>query len=166
MEKWVAYSFCVETAASSADEFFSHNLKLPIESANCHWFPASSELAIVVAHWRWDGRGHIMMLDEFLTLLAEPDIDRSGHAPGNETTRLVPSLDEVIDVPNPPLTKSVACAHALLAPMTEGPSSIGLQVAAGPTPSDTVRAEIIIPEDITSTLREGCRARGIVLQLH
>ncbi|KAI1289071.1 quinone oxidoreductase [Xylaria venustula] len=38
-----------------------------------------------------------------------------------------------------------------------------VDLTAGLAPSDTLRVETVIPEDITSALRDGCRARGIRL---
>ncbi|KAI1346654.1 hypothetical protein F5Y01DRAFT_321540 [Xylaria sp. FL0043] len=163
LETWVASTFHVETAVKSADELFSRHVTLPVESASCYWVSASSELAIVSSHWRWDGRGHMMILHEFLSLLTAPELDTTSHGPGSEAAQLVPSLDEVLNVPHPPLSEWLTRADTLLAPMMEGHSSIGLPATVGSLPGDTLRIETVIPHEATSALRAGCRARGIRL---
>ncbi|KAI1132363.1 hypothetical protein F5Y10DRAFT_219863 [Nemania abortiva] len=157
LDAWAASTFHVETAAKSADELFSHHLKLTSDTASCHWIVTSNELAIVSSHWRWDGRGLLMMLHEFLSLLAAP------YQLGTEAANLVPSIDTVMNMPSPLLPEWSTSANALLAPFMEGPSSIGLPVTTGLLPGDTLRTETVIPSDVTSALRAACRARGIRL---
>ncbi|KAI0803633.1 hypothetical protein GGR55DRAFT_691651 [Xylaria sp. FL0064] len=163
LEAWVASTFRVETTVKSADELFSRHVTLPMESASCYWISASSSLAIVSSHWRWDGRGHMMMLHEFLSLLTAPELDTTIHYPGSEAAQLVPSLDAVLNLPHSFLPEWLARADALMAPLMEGHPSIGLPAATGSPPGDTLRIETVIPREATSALRAGCRARGIRL---
>lgn len=172
LEAWVSSTFHVETAAKSADELFSRHLKVTADSASCHWVVASNELAIVSAHWRWDGRGLLLMLHEFLSLLAEshrriaePQLQprSQSHHLGAEAANLAPSIDAVVNVPDPLRPEWVTRANELLAPFIEGPPSIGLPITTGSLPSDTLRTETVIPSDVTSALRAACRTRGIRL---
>ncbi|KAI0426736.1 hypothetical protein F5Y09DRAFT_350909 [Xylaria sp. FL1042] len=138
LEAWVISIFRVETAVRSANELLSRHIKCPMESASCHW--------------PWDGRGHIMILHEFLSLLAAPGPATIIHDPGSEAAQLVPPLD----------AWSIR-ADTLVEPMIEGYPPIGLPADTGSLPGDTLRIETVIPYEITSALRAGCRARGIRL---
>ncbi|KAI0521013.1 hypothetical protein F5B22DRAFT_34054 [Xylaria bambusicola] len=164
LKAWVASSFYVETVAASVDDLFSQHLKFPHlkNSASCHWLPASSELAIGTSHWRCDGRGLFMLLHEFLTLLARPHIGATIRDLGSETANLVPSFDAIMRVPHSVLPENSRRADAILSDCMKGGSSIGLPVASGKVPGNTVRLETSIP-NIASTLRAACRARGIRL---
>lgn len=177
LETWVSSTFHVETSAQSADELFSRHLKVTADSATCHWVVASDELVIVSAHWRWDGRGLLLMLHEFLSLLAGPDnriaelqpqlqqsqSQSQSHHLGSEASNLAPSIDAVINVPDPLRPEWLTRANELLAPFIEGPPSIGLPITTGSLPSDTLRVETVVSSEVTSALRAACRTRGIKL---
>lgn len=133
LEEWVASTFFVESAATvSADDLFSRRLKVASASATCYWIPASSEVAIISSHWRWDGRGLVMMLHEFLVGLGgggDPWNTLSSFA--DEAHNLAPSLDKLIGMPDTPKEAWVRQASELLAPFQEDLPSIGLPVNTG-----------------------------------
>ncbi|KAI4860690.1 hypothetical protein F4820DRAFT_465417 [Hypoxylon rubiginosum] len=164
LQEWTSATFRVETGVHSVDELFSRHLKVaPSVHATCHWVPASSELAIVSPHWRWDGRGHMMMLHSFMDLLA-----RSSTSPplqavvGAEAMNLVPTLDAVIGVPEVHEEEWSCKADNMLAPFLDGSPAIGLPTTSA-LPRDTMRIEMVIPKAVTTALREACRARGLRL---
>ncbi|KAI1140608.1 hypothetical protein F5Y05DRAFT_279534 [Hypoxylon sp. FL0543] len=163
LEDWVASTFYVERIVSSANELFSSHLKVAVGSATCHWIPASSEVAIVSSHWRWDGRGLVMMLHEYLVGLTEVDPWLAPSSFGDETSNLVPSLDILMDVPNEKKEDWLLQADKLLAPFREGPPSIGLPIDNGGLPANTQRIETIVSRNTTTELRTACRARHIRL---
>ncbi|KAI2619515.1 hypothetical protein GGS26DRAFT_595362 [Hypomontagnella submonticulosa] len=164
LQQWTDATFRAETGVHSIDELFSHHLKVaPSEYATCHWVPASNEVAIVSPHWRWDGRGLIMMLRSFMDLL----VCSSTSTPmppsvGSEATNLVPTLDAVIGVPDVHKHEWLRKADDLLAPFQDGSPAIGLPITAA-LPRDTVRVETVFPEHVTIAIREACRARGVRL---
>ncbi|OTB16940.1 hypothetical protein K445DRAFT_36957, partial [Daldinia sp. EC12] len=131
LEQWTNVTFRISTEAGSVDELFSRHLKVaPSMHATCYWVPASSEVAIVSSHWRWDGRGLIMMLHSFMVLLGcsttpSPTMQA---VVGSEAANLVPTLDAVMGMPV--------------------------------TPKDEWT---VFPKDVTTALREACRARRLRL---
>ncbi|KAI2628560.1 hypothetical protein GGR54DRAFT_350391 [Hypoxylon sp. NC1633] len=160
--RWTDATFCVETAVRSVDELVSRHLKVaPSVHATCHWVPASSEVAILSPHWRWDGRGLMMVLHSFMDLLARTSTSFPMQAvAGSETTNLVPTLDAVIGAPDNYKDEWLRKADDLLAPFQDGSPAIGLPIT--PTlPRDTVRVERVFPKAVTTALREACRARGL-----
>ncbi|KAI1371049.1 hypothetical protein F4677DRAFT_321436 [Hypoxylon crocopeplum] len=164
LQAWVAATFHVETTASSADALFSRHLKVASANATCHWLPASDEIAIVSSHWRWDGRGMMMMLGEFLLGLAAHDPQPTSSSFGDEAYNLVPSLDALIGMPDKYEAMWLHQAEKLLAPLQQGTPSIGLPVATGEQlPGDTRRIETVVTHDATEALRAACRARHIRL---
>ncbi|KAI1475848.1 hypothetical protein F4774DRAFT_395528 [Daldinia eschscholtzii] len=132
--------------------------------ATCYWVPASSEVAIVSSHWRWDGRGLIMMLHSFMVLLgcSTTPSPTTQAVVGSEAANLVPTLDAVMGIPVTPNDEWVRKAEDLLAPFQDGSPAIGLPIAPA-LPRDTIRAETVFPKDVTTALREACRARRLRL---
>ncbi|KAI0879779.1 uncharacterized protein GGS22DRAFT_198881 [Annulohypoxylon maeteangense] len=163
LETWADSTFYIETAVSSADEHFSLNLKTGTASATCHWIPASGEVAIVSSHWRWDGRGLMMMMHEFLLCLGGQS---SQPAPlsGTEARKLVPTLDLLVGTPVEGTDKEwPGLVDKLLAPLNEGSPSIGLPIIPDALPGNTRRIEAIIPRKGTAALLTACRDRHIRL---
>ncbi|KAI1781367.1 hypothetical protein F4818DRAFT_398811 [Hypoxylon cercidicola] len=165
LEEWVSSTFYVDGTAASADDLFSRRLKVASASATCYWIPASNEVAIVSSHWRWDGRGTIMMLHEFLVGLAGNDDPwRTPSSFGDEVNNLIPSLDKLIGMPDVPEEAWIHRANELLAPFQEGSPSIGLPVNTSEVyPGDTRRIESVIPRETTEMLKNACRSRHIRL---
>ncbi|KAI1414545.1 hypothetical protein F5Y13DRAFT_197545 [Hypoxylon sp. FL1857] len=165
LEQWTDATFRVNTEAGSADELSSRHLKVaPSVHATCYWVPASCEVAIVSSHWRWDGRGLIMLLHSFMDLLgcsSTPSFTMQAVV-GSEAVNLVPTLDAVIGIPVTPKDEWVRKAEDLLAPFQDGSPAIGLPITSA-LPRDTVRVETVFPKGVTTALREACRARGLRL---
>ncbi|KAF2963274.1 hypothetical protein GQX73_g10286 [Xylaria multiplex] len=162
LASWASSTFHVETIVASADELFSKHLRVASASATCHWVPASNELILVSSHWRWDGRGLLMMLHEFMNVLTATELHQTDSV-GTEACRLVPSIDEVMGLTKPLPDSLVQQAKDMLAPMEQGPPSIGLPIVPGGILGSTCRMQAVIPGMITSALRAACRTRHIPL---
>ncbi|GCB27757.1 hypothetical protein AAWM_10642 [Aspergillus awamori] len=167
LESWCNNTFKIEDSAQSADDLFTHHLRIADPHATAHWIPSSQEFCIVSAHWRWDGTGLAMVLDQFLSELQNPITTTTASFDGSEATRLIPSLDTVIGMPASPETRNPEWsrrADELLATFLEGQPSIGLPVL-NPTalPAKSLRTEHVIPAEQATALRRACRARNITL---
>ena len=169
LEAWATATFHVENTVNSADELFSRHLKIAGSSATCHYVATNDEIAIVSSHWRWDGRGLVMMLHELLVeLQAAAAAEVQNHRltrsfSQDESHKLVPSLDVVMDVPMAPKVAWSARADELLAPLQNGRPTIGLPVTGESLPRDTRRMGTVISREKTEFLLEACRSRGIRL---
>ncbi|KAH9896280.1 hypothetical protein F4778DRAFT_783562 [Xylariomycetidae sp. FL2044] len=157
---WVSATFRVEGDVATADDLFSRHLRVANASATCHWVPASQELMPVSSHYRWDGRGLMMVLHEFMNTLAAAEMPPET-PDGSEACSLVPSIDEVVGAAQPLSEDLMQQARDLLAPMLQGPPSIGLPTLQGALPGDTRRREAVMPRQATEELRAACRARRI-----
>ncbi|KAI1073700.1 hypothetical protein F5B20DRAFT_495320 [Whalleya microplaca] len=164
LQRWTDATFRVETGVRSVDELCSRHLKVaPSAHATCHWVCASSEVAIVSPHWRWDGRGLIMMLHSFMEMLARSSTPSPVQAVvGSEATNLVPTMDALLGVPDIHKDEWLRKADNLLAPFLDESPAIGLPITPA-LPRDTVRVETVFPKVVTTALREACRARGLRL---
>jgi hypothetical protein len=160
---WANATFSIETKVTSADELFSRHLRMGQASATCHWVPASRELAIASSHWRWDGRGILMMLHEFMDVLTAKNTHPIASSIGSEGVRLVPTLGVLMDKPEYLHERWLSRANEMLAPMQDGSPSIGLPVTGGPLPGDSCRLEIRISPAATTALLAACRTRRIRL---
>jgi hypothetical protein len=143
----------------SADDLFTDRLRRAAPQATCHWVPASRELVLESQHWRWDGYGLLMMLHELLTQLEQftpmPELD------GREASRLVPSLDVVLGMPDTKLSWEKQ-AGELLAPFRAGMPSIGLRdpgLTDAPAPAKAIRVEHVLPRSLTASLRRAARSQ-------
>ena len=177
LREYTSATFHVETEAQSINELFPR-LKVapaPAEYAACYWVPASSEIGIVSPHWRWDGRGLMMMMSELMDLVAgtgaDPDSGTPASsslsllpAPGAETVNLVPSIDSVLGVSHDEVheEKWLKKADELIAPFTDGSPAIGLPITPA-MPQDTTRACIVLPKDVTAAVLSACRSRDLRL---
>lgn len=162
LQEYVTATFHVETSARSVDELFPTFKLAPSDYATCHWVPASSELAIVSPHWRWDGRGHMMMLDALMKLVESPPPPSSRPAPASEAVNLVPTLDEVVGLSTEQVhtEKWLQKADHMLAPFTDGSPAIGLPITSA-LPQNTTRVEMVLPKTSTSAVIDACRSRGV-----
>ncbi|CAK97279.1 uncharacterized protein An15g04120 [Aspergillus niger] len=121
LESWCNNTFKIEDLAQSADDLFTHHLRIADRHATAHWIPSSQEFCIVSAHWRWDGTGLAMVLDQFLSELQNPITTTTASFDGSEATRLIPSLDTVIGMPASPKPET---PNGLVAPTNSSlPSS-------------------------------------------
>ncbi|KAI1456097.1 hypothetical protein F4805DRAFT_468324 [Annulohypoxylon moriforme] len=162
LKTWTDSTFCIERSVYSADELFSQNLETGRASATCHWIPASGEVVIVSSHWRWDGRGQLMMLHEFLNCLGAQNSEPVPHF-GEEGRNLIPTLDTLVGRPKDIKKEWSDRADELLAPFNEGSPSIGLPIIPEAIPGNTQRLETIISREDTAALLAACRARGLRL---
>ncbi|GLB06553.1 hypothetical protein AtubIFM57258_001863 [Aspergillus tubingensis] len=168
LESWCNNTFKIEDSAQSADDLFTHKLHITDPHATAHWIPNSQEFCIVSAHWRWDGSGLAMVLDQFLSELQAPTMTTTTTSfDGSEATRLIPSLDAIIGMPASPEARNPEWsrrADELLATFLEGQPSIGLPVLnPAALPAKSLRTEHVVPADQATALRRACRARNITL---
>ncbi|KAJ6024643.1 hypothetical protein N7540_005440 [Penicillium herquei] len=166
LEEWCDESFKVETECSSADDFFTeHRRSAPHANATIHWIPATSEFALVSSHILWDGRGAMLMLHEFLSILENPIIPTIFD--GSEAKNLVPSLDTVIGMPDKPKPEWERGADELLQQYIDSQPTIGLLPPGDPKakelPAEMKRLEIVFSPEESKSLREATRRQDITI---
>ncbi|KAL4879085.1 hypothetical protein BJY04DRAFT_229431 [Aspergillus karnatakaensis] len=166
LEAWCDMTLRVESTVHSLNELqAADHLCLSKPHATCHWIPASNEICIVSAHWRWDGCGHWMVFNQLLSELESPS-QLPSTFDGSEAHRLVPSLDAVVGMPATRDDDWDRRADELLATFLKGQPSIGLPIAPerkAALPGTTRRTELRVPAEVATALRQACREQGITL---
>ena len=96
IEKWLDDTVLVEEDIPDARTLVATIKPRPLPSI--HYLPKSSELLVHASHWRIDGIGSLVLLNNFLSILANPrDVTF-----GSEPKSLSPSVEEALNCPNDP----------------------------------------------------------------
>ncbi|KAL2830881.1 hypothetical protein BDW59DRAFT_158316 [Aspergillus cavernicola] len=140
LEKWCKATFRVQEDAYSAKDVLNRHVKVP--QVTCYWIPASSQVALISSHWRWDAHAAALVLNSLLSELETPSPAPSFD--GSEAKYLAPSLDEVVGMPE---TWEPA-----------GPSNLNSP------PSDTNWSEVFFSQEETSALHPAARKQGLTIR--
>ncbi|KAL4962418.1 uncharacterized protein BDV14DRAFT_191539 [Aspergillus stella-maris] len=165
LDDWCDLTFRVDHNVQSSDELLTEHLHQAEPSATCHWIPASKQLCLVSAHWRWDGRGLYMVLHDLLSELESPT-PLPETLDGSEAHNLIPTLDVVIDMPSTYEPAWVQKADDLFNTFITGQPSIGLPIAPGKAttnPRNSHRAQLSLSTQQAASLRQACRDKGLSL---
>lgn len=164
LSKWTSETFYVEKEARCVDELIPRLKLSPSKHASCHWFPTSKEILIVSPHWRWDGKGIVMLLSA-LVELSSLDSTRlaSLPQPGAEAVNLVPSLNSLLDITSETVIEKKWCEKAdqMLASFVDGTPALGMASKDASLPQDTKRIVTKLSNETMATVLEACRSRGI-----
>ncbi|KAJ6031742.1 hypothetical protein N7540_002474 [Penicillium herquei] len=162
LDRWCNETFHIETKTTSLDEFFSE-YRHSKPHATLHWFPATSQVALIASHVRWDGRGALWMLHEFLSVLEAPVLPTVFD--GAEAENLVPALGEVIGMPKTLKPEWEEIANEIFQPFLDAQPCIGLPPPGGLKASlrETKRVEVVFPADLSKNLREAARKQGLTV---
>jgi hypothetical protein len=110
LARWLGESFTVLHEESSADQILG--LLPPQRFACCYYLEYSNEVVLHLSHWRTDGIGAFHLLDALFSAAAEHlhhDLDLYELSWGQEAVRLVPSVEEALQLPTKP-TKTIHTA--------------------------------------------------------
>jgi hypothetical protein len=91
LEKWTAETFQV-IEGKTADEVIASTTRVPY--ATMTFLPKTGELLGRSQHWRTDGIGGLILMDDFLDLAAQSAIDTSSLPWGEEIVRLATCVEE------------------------------------------------------------------------
>ncbi|PYI11249.1 hypothetical protein BO78DRAFT_446160 [Aspergillus sclerotiicarbonarius CBS 121057] len=168
LQTWCNLTFHIPNDIHSAEEL-SQQLRIGPPHMTCHWIPTTHQLVFISTHWRIDGHGFALFLDQFLHELESPT-PLPTTFDGSEASNLIPSLDIVLNnTPDPkpnPIRSHHAHAHALLTSYLDGQPSIGLPIPPErltSPPGRSLRASLLIPTQLTAILLTACRTQGITL---
>nr|AGN71624.1 hypothetical protein 2382 [Monascus pilosus] len=162
LEDWMQQTFFVVEEDTSSQRYIAGLQPSPYLTA--HYLVRTSELTLHTAHWRTDGFGAMQLVNAFFEAFAGLDDRDSIDLPwGQEVARLVPSIEEVLDLPEeatPEIKAATAECMATLS-LTRGAAGVSYQGDLTTLPAGTHSVQVRLSQSETKAIEEACRARGI-----
>lgn len=163
LEKWTSESFQV-VEDKTADEMIASMTPGPY--ATMTYLPKTNELLGHSQHWRTDGVGGFILMDDFLALAARTSPPDASTLPwGHETARLAPAIEEAANVPAKPSAEDKQLGEKNVASFGHAVGAIGIasHAPADTLPGGTRIARLHLSEAETTGLIKACKARHITM---
>lgn len=162
LDRWANETFFVHDGNISADNLIASFKPSPYVTA--HYLPESSQFILHTAHWRTDGFGALQLLNAFFeAFFTVPDRDPVNLPWGQEVDRLVPSIEEVLNLPvvATPEIKAKADQYISTLAHTKGAVGVSYRGDRNTLPSGTQSARLCLSQSTTKAVFEACQARKI-----
>ena len=161
LEEWTDETFHIHEENISAVDLVA-SLK-PSRYVTGHFLTQSSEIVIHLAHWRTDGFGALQLVNAFVSSLSKILSGSTPPAWGEESTRLCPSVEEVLSLPTKPTPEIEAAADKYIATLPHAKGAVGLAYRGDTTtlPVGTRSTRLRLSQHLTDAITSACKARGI-----
>lgn len=169
LRAWVRETFITHTADVLSDDLIA--TLVPSRYATAYLLTAESTVLLHLPHWRTDGYGALHLLNEYLAQLAStvtegaPSIDEVQW--GSETSRLVPSLEAGLGLPDKATLEMEHSAKNYLSTTALLRDAVGVEVPLNvePTtlPRGTRSARVRFTEAETQAVLQACKGKQISL---
>jgi hypothetical protein len=160
LEKWTAETFQV-IEDKTADEVIASTTRVPY--ATMTFLPQTGELLGHWQHWRTDGIGGLILMDDFLDLATQSALDTSSLPWGEETVRLAPCVEEASSsfITSEKQDKQLAQQYVARFGHTAGAIGIASRAPAETSPGGTCISRLHLTEQETKAVVQGCKARKL-----
>ncbi|CAI7630146.1 unnamed protein product [Penicillium pancosmium] len=160
LEKWTAETFQV-VEDKTADEVIASTTRVPY--ATMTFLPQTGELLGRSQHWRTDGIGGLILMDDFLDLAAQSALDTSSLPWGEETVRLAPCVEEASSsfITSEKQDKQLAQQYVASFGHAAGAIGIASRAPAKTSPGGTCISRLHLTEQETKAVVQGCKARKL-----
>lgn len=161
LEKWTSETFRVIEDKTADEVIASHTTLSPY--AIMTYLPKTGEILLHSQHWRTDGLGVFILLDEFLALVAQSPVNASSLPWGEETSRLTPPIEEAAGLSFNPSEEDKRIGQQCVASFGHAVGAIGI-VSHSPLetqPGGTRSARLYLTEEETKTVMEACKTQQI-----
>lgn len=160
LEKWTAETFQV-IEGKTADEVIASTTRVPY--ATMTFLPKTGELLGRSQHWRTDGIGGLVLMDDFLDLAAQSAIDTSSLPWGEEIVRLAPCVEEATSsfITSEKQDKQLAQQYVASFGHATGAIGIASRAPAETSPGGTCFSRLHLTEQETKAVVQGCKARKL-----
>ncbi|ERF72997.1 hypothetical protein EPUS_08854 [Endocarpon pusillum Z07020] len=163
LDRWANETFFVHDENISAGDLIASFKPSPYMTA--HYIPKSSQLILHTAHWRTDGFGALQLLNAFFEAFcaATSGRDPSSLPWGEEVGRLVPSVEEVLNLPITVTPEIKATADRYISTLAHVTGAVGVSYLGDKStlPSGTRSARLTLSQPTTRAIFEACKARDI-----
>ncbi|KAJ5267269.1 hypothetical protein N7478_010077 [Penicillium angulare] len=161
LENWAAETFQV-IEDKTVDEAIASATRVPY--ATMTFFPKTGELLSRWQHWRTDGIGSLILMDDFLDLAAQSAIDSSSLPWGEETVRLAQCVEEASSIfrtSGEKQDKQLAQQYVSSFGHAAGAIGIVSRAPAETSPSGACFSRLHLTEQETKAVVQGCKARKL-----
>jgi hypothetical protein len=160
LEHWVKETFFVIEKKGSEDVIAEIK---PGHFMNLHFLPDTWEIILHTSHWRTDGYGAFHLLNAFFDAV-KVVIDNDGLPTllwGNEVTRLVPSVESALDLPETATPEIITCAIKYASTHTYVKDSVGVPYKGEPTtrPGGTRSVRMQLSRETTQAIQKATNER-------
>ena len=158
LHQWATETFHV-IENKTADELIP-NVK-PNSSATLTYLP--NEIVGHTAHWRTDGVGVLLLIDQFFEVATNPTLpDPNTLMWGQETARLAPAIEEVADLPVTPTDAIKTLSHKYIETFNQAAGAVGIPYKRDITvPGGTRSSRLVFTPSETNLVASQCKAIGI-----
>jgi hypothetical protein len=161
LEKWASETFKVVEDKTS-DELIASITPSPY--ATMYYLPTTNELVAHSQHWRTDGVGGFILMDDFLALAASSLPPNASNLPwGEETSRLTAPIEEAAAISTNPTKADKELGAECVGTFGHMVDAVGI---ASPAPTETLPggtriARHQLTEQETKVVVQACKARNI-----
>ncbi|KAI1775063.1 hypothetical protein F4818DRAFT_417683 [Hypoxylon cercidicola] len=161
LEQWTDETLKIVSDPEATSESLFASFK-PSPYITGYFLPHTQKFALHAAHWRTDGYGALQLLNAFFDALAS-DLDPAAPSWGDEPSRLVPSIEEVLELPEKATPEILAATAECLRSGALVAGSIGLPYLGDldTKPGGTHRIRRSLAQTATTTILAACQSRGI-----
>ena len=159
LHQWATETFQV-IENKTADEIIP-KIK-PNSSATLTYLPTSNEILGHTAHWRTDGVGVLLLIDQFFELAtSSPLPDSNTLTWGQETARLAPAIEDAADIPVAPTDAIKSLSQKYVETFYQAASAVGIPYKSEATvPGGTRCSRLIFSPSETNLVASQCKAKG------
>jgi hypothetical protein len=166
LDAWTDETFHTHSAGVSLDDLIA-GFK-PSNLVTAHLLLDQPAIVLHFPHWRTDGYGALLLVNAFLEQLTLAITEaKAQHAWGDEAARLVPTIEEVLELPDEASQEVCEQAKKFLATAGLLYSTIGLGGSPGTEnklPSGTRGVNVRFSSQETSSILEACHELEISLE--
>ncbi|KAI0469944.1 hypothetical protein GGR56DRAFT_684194 [Xylariaceae sp. FL0804] len=161
-DRWADETFVV---LSDEEVSFDHIIRTlaPRHLPVCYYLMSQESILLHLSHWRTDGIGAFQLLGALFSATVELSHAEAQLPWGEEVVRLVPSVEEALELPSTPTTVIKEASQKYLATLSNniGALSIPPQPGAGKAPTCTRTRDVRLPAEQTAEVLSACARLGI-----
>lgn len=165
LERWAEETFVVICGDVSPQEVIAG--LTPRRFATLYFLEEHSHVVLNLSHWRTDGVGACHLLNAYFELVANSlQKDPFGLPWGEEAARLVPSVEEALEIPVTPSPDIKRAAKQYLNTLAHNTGAVECPFKSGDgiIPRGTQSVDLQFPQDTTKELEIACSRLGIQLE--
>lgn len=162
VERWVEQSFFVEVEKTADDIISKSSLR---DFPALYYLPETSEILLLISHWRVDGIGTCMLLNRLITLWSQQP-NPTYLTWGLDLEKLSPDLEDVVGLPPTPSPEIMQKARRFLTnTQTISPHYIGLlcKGTQWTPPGDAKKETVVFTSESTKTFIRACEESEITV---
>jgi hypothetical protein len=160
LTQWVEDTFIVLHGESSVDQILGTLPRRPF--ACCYYLEYTKEVVLHLSHWRTDGIGAFYLLGTLFKATVEHLRDDPHQLPwGQETARLVPSVEQALNLSTTPTEAINAATKTYLSTLAHAQGALGIPLQSTETTEATRLPTLCFSADQAAELLSACAQRGI-----